>query len=282
MCIRDSYYSTGGQSVWFESDSYAESGYITDYYWDFGDDSSDSECCPYHWYSSPGYYDVCLTIMTSTGCSSTYCETVYLDAYEGEPEGEYGYCYCDGPAPVNDTCANALPVYFNEAAYGNNACAGTSTTLVPGHHDVWYSWTASYAGGVSADVCSGYTFDTRLAVFTGCGEYAVTENDDYCGYGSKVFFSAESGIIYYIRVSSYSADECGDFTLLLSDVNYEGEEWCCDEWCWDECYDECWDEWVCDDIDCWTETYCTEVCEEVCDSACYPCEYASANKSKKK
>lgn len=49
--------------------------------WNFGDPESgtadtSSHFDPWHTFTSPGIYDVCLTIWTSTGCSSTYCDSI--------------------------------------------------------------------------------------------------------------------------------------------------------------------------------------------------------------
>ncbi|MBN2521847.1 MAG: PKD domain-containing protein [Bacteroidales bacterium] len=44
--------------------------------WEFGDGSFSGEKNPVHIFTEPGYYNVCLTIYTPTGCQDTYCVTV--------------------------------------------------------------------------------------------------------------------------------------------------------------------------------------------------------------
>ncbi|MCX6244765.1 MAG: PKD domain-containing protein [Bacteroidetes bacterium] len=49
--------------------------------WDFGDPASGvsnnaTTGDPWHEFTAPGYYDVCLTIHTSLGCTSTKCDTI--------------------------------------------------------------------------------------------------------------------------------------------------------------------------------------------------------------
>ena len=48
------------------------------YYWSWGDGTHDTIAYPSHLYNSAGFYNICLTITDSTGCTSTYCDTSYL------------------------------------------------------------------------------------------------------------------------------------------------------------------------------------------------------------
>ena len=68
----------GTTSVDFTDFSIADSGStIVSYSWDFGDSTSISTVQnPNHVYPGPGLYYTCLTIVTSSGCSNTYCTTV--------------------------------------------------------------------------------------------------------------------------------------------------------------------------------------------------------------
>jgi len=47
------------------------------YYWSWGDSTYDTIQTPSHIYADTGMYTICLTIMDSTGCSSTYCDSSY-------------------------------------------------------------------------------------------------------------------------------------------------------------------------------------------------------------
>lgn len=51
-------------------------GDAVSWHWVFGDGESSEEQNPVHTYDSPGVYEVCLTINTSGGCTSTYCGKV--------------------------------------------------------------------------------------------------------------------------------------------------------------------------------------------------------------
>jgi YVTN family beta-propeller protein len=48
------------------------------YLWSWGDGTYDSIAYPTHTYSMAGYYTICLTIIDSVGCTTTYCNSSYL------------------------------------------------------------------------------------------------------------------------------------------------------------------------------------------------------------
>jgi len=45
------------------------------YLWNWGDGDSSTGANPSHTYSTPGYYNICLSIADSVGCTSTYCDS---------------------------------------------------------------------------------------------------------------------------------------------------------------------------------------------------------------
>ncbi|MFN8397912.1 MAG: PKD domain-containing protein, partial [Bacteroidia bacterium] len=69
---------TGCPQILFNSTSVASSGSITSYSWTFGDGSSGTGQNTAHTYLTNGNYIVCLFIVTSTGCQSTYCDTISI------------------------------------------------------------------------------------------------------------------------------------------------------------------------------------------------------------
>ena len=48
------------------------------YLWSWGDGTYDSIAYPTHTYSAAGNYTICLTIHDAVGCTSTYCDSSYL------------------------------------------------------------------------------------------------------------------------------------------------------------------------------------------------------------
>ncbi|MBT3209384.1 MAG: PKD domain-containing protein [Bacteroidetes bacterium] len=81
-CNADFTYSTNpasGTDVTFISNSTA-TGNIVSWFWDFGDGTTASGPQQIHTFAAPGQYNTCLTIFTSDSCTSTMCQTVYIDS----------------------------------------------------------------------------------------------------------------------------------------------------------------------------------------------------------
>jgi len=50
------------------------------YTWDFGDGTTSTEAFPTHVYANGGPYELCLTMITGGACTSTFCDSISLDA----------------------------------------------------------------------------------------------------------------------------------------------------------------------------------------------------------
>ncbi len=70
-------YTSQGVTTFFDS-SFVSSGTITAYTWSFGDGSGATGGNPTHIYNSAGTYTVCLTIVTSAGCSDSICKPITI------------------------------------------------------------------------------------------------------------------------------------------------------------------------------------------------------------
>lgn len=66
-----------GSTVNF-TDSSTATGNITGWYWDFGDGSFSYSQHPNHAYAASGVYEACLTIYTDDSCSSTVCDSFFV------------------------------------------------------------------------------------------------------------------------------------------------------------------------------------------------------------
>jgi hypothetical protein len=133
---------------------------------------------------------------------------------------------CDEP-PVgpNDECSNATLI-------GNvtNLPFDTSnaTSDGPGHcmtsQNIWYCYTASSTADVTVSLC-GSSFDTKLAIYNGCGcdpepGNMIECNDDFCGRQSEITFAAIAGHKYLIEVGGWTDTNKGPGVLNIS---VEGE-----------------------------------------------------------
>jgi uncharacterized repeat protein (TIGR01451 family) len=115
---------TQGSIYFFNYSNPNNNSVITNYYWDFGDGytatslSADTE----HIYM-PGTYMACLTINTSTGCSSTYCHSIYVSP----PPTLTGFVYID----ANGNCTKDV---------GEQGLPNQSVKLTQGS-TVYWAWT---------------------------------------------------------------------------------------------------------------------------------------------
>ncbi len=112
--------------------------------------------------------------------------------------------------PYNDYCFNAESILNANDKYFNTQGA---TFDGPGHcmdsPNIWYCYTASYSGDVTVSLC-GSSYDTKLAIYNGCGCYPSIEdliecNDDACGLDSEITFTATAGNQYLIEIGGNSS-----------------------------------------------------------------------------
>lgn len=125
----------------------------------------------------------------------------------------------DGVA-FNDDCNGAIPVATGVTMFDTTgAAAGAASPCVFGdQNDLWYSYTAAGAGGLTISLC-GSGYDTALEVFTGdCGSLtSVACNDDTCGLQSEVAFTQIPGTEYLIKIGGFNG-ATGAGMMTVTDV----------------------------------------------------------------
>ena len=65
--------TTSSSNIWAYNTSYG--GFIS-HFWDFGDGGTSTQQFPTYIYTTPGQYNLCLTVDDTSGCQSTFCDTV--------------------------------------------------------------------------------------------------------------------------------------------------------------------------------------------------------------
>jgi hypothetical protein len=148
--------------------------------------------------------------------------TTYRIAVDGA-DGAMGYYELDwAVSPANDDFAQATSLIGDAGSLESDNYYATQEVGEPEHggpggSSVWYRWTAPSSGPATFDVCTS-SFDTLLAVYTGDsvgGLTRSTQNDDDCGYASRVSFQATAGVVYSIALDGYYGEQ-GEFTLQWS------------------------------------------------------------------
>ncbi|MBL9148667.1 MAG: FG-GAP repeat protein [Phycisphaerae bacterium] len=143
----------------------------------------------------------------------------------GLPNEGRAYLYRD---LENDGCGllfSAIPELVNGYNYFTNigaegggsglGCTGDTFT-----GDIWFSYTATCNGPVTFSTCEFTNFDTKLAVYAGCGftqpfflcnlNTLLGCDDDGCGIfagGSNVTLDAAIGECFWVRVGGYNGDD---------------------------------------------------------------------------
>jgi len=123
--------------------------------------------------------------------------------------------------PANDSCGSAQAISgFGITGFtttgattdgvDNPTCQFFGVTSV--YNDVWYCWTAGATEPTKIRLC-GASYDTKLAVFDGCGcpegNGILACNDDSCSLQSEVTFSPIAGHQYLLRVGAYATNGFG-------------------------------------------------------------------------
>lgn len=89
------------------------------YLWSFGDGDTSTLPFPTHSYATPGYYNICLTIIDSNNCVSTYCDSAFYAFKTGGGPMSYLNTFSgNGPNPAavqNISNSLGLSVYPNPA-----------------------------------------------------------------------------------------------------------------------------------------------------------------------
>ena len=115
---------------------------IVSYAWDFGDGSTSTQVNPSHAYNSLGQYVVCLSIVTNTGCTDSYCDTINLGVsgtcfanfqYSQSPSASCTYSFYDSSFATTGVSYNIWDFGDGTVVYGTNPM---HTYTAPGVYQV--------------------------------------------------------------------------------------------------------------------------------------------------
>ncbi len=190
-CNANFVYTSGPQGVQFDAFNTNNVSYT----WSFGDGTSGTGVTPFHTYTSPGTYTVCLTVLDPNGTVCTSCQTITI----GSSSGCQAY-YTSNPVLgttiydfTNQSQGNATYFYWT---FGDG---GTSTLQNPSHaynatgwYNVCLTITDSIAqcsdtycdsilvgGGMLCDPNFVYQTSPAATVFIGTGQNNVSWSWDF-------------------------------------------------------------------------------------------------------
>jgi hypothetical protein len=122
--------------------------------------------------------------------------------------------------PSNDNCSNAKQISEVTNLPFDTTYA---TEDGPGYYiespNIWYCYTASCDGCATVSL-AGSSFDTKVAVYDGCGcspaaSRLIKCNDDFTDHQSQATFPVTAGNKYLIEVGGYNSLEFGPGLLTI-------------------------------------------------------------------
>jgi len=126
-----------------------------------------------------------------------------------------------GAVPPNDDCSNAKGVGdVTNMAFDTADASHDGPGYYINSPNIWYCYTASCTGCATVSL-AGSGFDTKLAVYDGCGCYPsesdlIKTNDDYDGQQSQLTFAVTAGNQYLIEVGGFNPSVTGQGRISIS------------------------------------------------------------------
>jgi len=152
-------YNTQNGITYFDGPYNANGAAYATYSWDFGDGTTSNLQSPNHQYNFMGNPYVCLTV-TDTGCSDTYCDTLYTNSNGG------GNC----------------SAYFIDSTYGDTTAFNASTKGTKG--TIIYSW--DFGDGTSSAQQNPIHIYPKAGMYYACLTIADSScTSSYCNYINK-------------------------------------------------------------------------------------------------
>ncbi len=152
-------------NIQFNDNSTSASGSIVSWLWDFGDGSTSTAQNPVHTYSKTGFYNIALTVTSSTGCKNTAAIGRYIRIVAGVKAEFDNNKPVSCQAPYNISFINQSSGPGNMTFQWNLGNGGTSIQSAPG---TTYATTGTYNVTLTATSefgCSGTI--TKPVVLTG-------------------------------------------------------------------------------------------------------------------
>ncbi len=175
-----------------------------------------NDCCAAN--GTPGCSD---TDCCNTVCAADpfCCNTAWDTICAGEAATMCSICGVD-----NDECTGALPITVGATPFDTTGATTSPPALDPACeegfglnlvNDIWYAYTATGTGSVTVSLCTGTSYDSRIAAYEGsCEDLAIVAcNDDFCGLVSQMTFDTECGEVYYLRIGGFSGSGAGTITI---------------------------------------------------------------------
>lgn len=159
-------------TYYFYDQSVGGAGTITSWLWDFGDGGTCTMQNTTHTFANIGFYNVCLTIATDSGCTATYCDSIYVDSTNTLP------CHASFQYTVNNVSVDFY-------GYSNNSSATYTWDFGDGSSGTGQNVTHIYT------VLGSYTVCLTITTSNGCSDtYCATVTTGSSSNGCPASFYA--------------------------------------------------------------------------------------------
>jgi len=196
--------TTNTNTVYFQDLSVPDSiSFISSYFWDFGDGSSSIVANPVHTFGS-GSHTICLTIQTSSGCTSTYCDSLYVGNQTSTCQA-YFYSY---PDTINVPPMTTYNFVDQSVADSTNTIVSWSWTFPGGTPS---TSTLQNPYGIVFQVPGTYTICLTIATSSGC-------TSNYC----DVITVGNNGCLLYANITTQSPTTIGGSDGYIESNVYGG------------------------------------------------------------
>ncbi len=147
------------------------------WFWDFGDNQTSDLQHPNHTFDTSGFYTICLTVTSASGCQNTICKNQYIEI--GGAKGDFSFSPKSGCAPHT--------VRFE--ANGYNA-----------HRYIW-----DFGDGNSQTHTTNQPIDTFDYTYTTSGQFRPTLRiEDTLGCGINI--TRDSVLVDTLQLDFYASD----------------------------------------------------------------------------
>jgi gliding motility-associated-like protein len=177
--------------ITFTDESIPNEGVIIKWNWDFGDVNSGTDNLntstlqhPTHTFSTPGTYNVVLTVETDKGCSAVLPKTIIINKLPVKPDFEIpAACSSDAAVKFINTSVNTIPNLRYEWEFGDPG-SGAQNTSTNEHGEHQYTAAGDYTVKFTVFTPEGCPLTTsktfRVNGSTPVADFEVLGSDNLC------------------------------------------------------------------------------------------------------
>lgn len=218
-------YSGGGTTMQFSDSSWTNSGNLI-YAWDFGDGGSSTLSNPGHTYNQNGLYVVCLSIISTTGCRDTYCDTIQVGSIVNPPcSASFTYTTDTTNYVYFTSITGGLAPLTYQWDFGDGSVSSQANPIHGYNNSGVYvvSLTVNTANGLSCNMIDSVFVNSCEAIFTsnisGSGSVNFTNQSIVPPQTTFAWDFGDGSPRVYQRNATHTYLNSGTYVVSLSTFN---------------------------------------------------------------